>query len=209
MILNVIELKNINIAFVYEELDKDLVSRDRLRSIFINDEKPQITDFPNILIVNYKQIGLNVLFEEKRIIISLPVKENNSTAFELLSSLGRSIYEAVENPNVAFYGFNYQGTAKVEPDLVPIGAFFKDKFLKEQTQLEDTFQGEIYKVFPKFSLKRQECEFYIALEPTQQNDEFSFHLNVHFETGNIPTVEQFNESIATKYDLFRHLLETI
>lgn len=202
-------VNRINITYAYDQLDRDFISRDKIRRAI--SEKPIITDLPDVLLVSYPQQGSNIIFDDKRAIINIPVKrhEDLASSFELLSSLGTVIYETIEKGDMIAYGFNFDGFGKVEKEFTPIGNYFKEIFFKQIPLLEECFEGKIVRVSPKFSLKKEEYDFNISFEPTDEVDVFSFYLNVHFDNGTIPSAEELNISIQEKHDLFRRLLETI
>lgn len=201
-------LNVINITILFSHLNRDYVSRDKIRVLI--SEKPIITDLPDLLLFHYPQNGATIIFENQRIIINSQAKEGLSKISSLLASLAKGACEAVEEGNIIAYGFNFDGTVKVGTAFVPIAKYFKEKFFIPQPSLESTFEGTMEGVSPKFTLRRQEFDFNIALEPmADKNDLFSYHLNVNFATSTIPSIEELSDDINIKFVLFMRLLETL
>ncbi|AQS57999.1 hypothetical protein [Desulforamulus ferrireducens] len=196
-----LDIQRINITLVFEELDRDFISRDFIRNILTN--KPIIHELPDVLLIVYPDIHAQAVIEGKRISLNIQYKnEIASNIYQTLSILACGFKDAVTKGNLIAYGYNYDGIGEIEEDMGSVSLMFKEKFLKEQKQLEDYFGGEIFLMSPKFSLRNRECEIHVEFQPISESS-FSYHLNVHFNTTQLPNFQAISDIGISKFEFFK------
>lgn len=200
------ELNVINVTFVFQDLNRDYISRDHIRGIV--DDKPIITDLPDVLVVIYPQQEIQAIFEGRRVMVNLAVRPEVSYDVDMLASIAIGVLNSVKGSNLVAYGFNFHGAGQLE-GIQDVGSYFKNKFFREQAELESAF-GSIFSVAPRFGLRGSAYDINVSLEPHDNNPSgFGFHFNFHKNRPAIPNVEQLGDEMRSTKGLIKELLEKI
>lgn len=207
MKINSLTLQQANVTIVYDNIDRDTISRDRFRKLLT--ERPIINEFPDILLVLYQLNNTNIIFENTKVSVNKPINNDLDTAALLLAKLAKGAEESVEEGNVTAYGYNLNGIVIIDQQDITVGKSFKDKFFIDQPDIENICNGKIEKVSPKFSIKNDECEINILLDTTPKDNEFIFSVNIHHDKNSVPNAESISENIISKFELFKRILEII
>lgn len=91
------ELNVINVTFVFQDLNRDYISRDHIRGIV--DDKPIITDLPDVLVVIYPQQEIQAIFEGRRVMVNLAVRPEVSYDVDMLASIAIGVLNSVKGSN--------------------------------------------------------------------------------------------------------------
>ncbi|MHB8077411.1 hypothetical protein [Desulfosporosinus fructosivorans] len=194
-------LNQFNITLLYETLDLGLISRDKVVKAF--EERPIITEFPEVLIAVDQSQKRNAQFGNRRIHINLQVEnEDVDNKVKWITNTIIQIASAVEDSKLIAYGFNIDGESTLE--IINVGEYFKDKFLLEQKAIENTLKGSIVSTSPNFTVKQPDCDFNVALIPGVNN--LGFHVNCHFESNALPIDTEMYRQFQGKLSVIKELL---
>ncbi|MCG8539730.1 MAG: hypothetical protein MJA82_07285 [Clostridia bacterium] len=202
-----VEIKRINITFVYENLTETFISRDYIKKSF-NDV--QVIDIPDdILLINFqkrfKNCSLQAVFDQKRLSTNLNIPENlHITDIDLLPlqnliQLTFVAHESIESSKLESYGFNFTGIGKFTKNNEQIASeVFKNIFLKDPIQLERNIKGKITSFAPKFTVEYDDFVFNVNIDVINESPtDFHININDHFDSSTVPERKELLKKLKT------------
>ena len=204
MIISDFRLNQLNITLLYESLDLGHVSRDKVAKVF--EERPIITELPEVIIAVDQTQKRNVQFGNRRIHINLQAdNEDVDNKVTWITNAVIKLALAVEEGSLIAYGFNIDGEAILE--MANVGEYFKDKFLLEQKAIESTLNGPIISTSPNFTVKQPDCDFVASFMPGTNG--FRFHVNCHFVSNSLPDDMDICRQFQEKLSVIKELIADI
>jgi hypothetical protein len=199
-----LQLNQFNITLVYETLDLGHVSRDKVAKIF--EERPIITELPEVIIAVDQSQKRNVQFTNRRVHITLQVdNEDVDNKVTWITNAIIKLSSAVEKSTLKAYGFNLDGEGILE--MENIGKYFKDKFMLGQKAIENTLKGPIISTSPNFTVKQPDCDLLVAFRPGI--NAVGFHVNCHFVSNSLPNDKDMYRQFHEKLSVIKELLAEI
>ena len=192
-------IEKLNLTLVYESLSANDISLDKIREQFGEDVNIQQLN-PQLFILLFKD-GLQCQLGQNRLSLNLAINDGNlneENANLLLEKLDDIILALSNDISLNVFGFNYDGKGKVDDIGKEIGVYFRDQILSNWEETFSNIEGEVTNINPDFSITRENIEYNIKLK-TLENNEFDFHINVHFNKDDLPENNSLISLITGKY----------
>jgi|DewCreStandDraft_4_1066084.scaffolds.fasta_scaffold20630_5 hypothetical protein len=197
-------LKGLNITIVYQALNINNIDRQRIKSLLGNTSQVIITEIPPDLLVFIEPATTNMVqFGDRRIRIT-----NQASQYTDLSRLATEINDAVPYKQIIAFGLNYDFQVKlVESEArIKIMDIFGESLKK---YLEKLGSNEDPLVFlPRVIYRIDGVQHDLILEPPEPSI-IGAHLNVHFESNQLPGLEELANLQRTKYDYCTEILNNL
>jgi len=203
-----LQVNQANITFVWDKLDFDNISRDKMRKI-VPDKKSIIAELPDALILNYNDSNINASFQGRKLYVNVPNQVNKDIEenFNILCNLADGLYYSVYEANLIAFGINFDGEA-VFGGEGSIHQFFISNFVKDYKSFGEKLDGEITSVSPKFGLKKNGLLYNISFDPIfEEEKKFIFHLNIHFAKNNFKEYRLLVDNLKAFYEELIQIFE--
>ncbi len=188
-------LKGLNITIVYQTLNIGNIDRRRIQGLLGNTNKVIITEIPPDLLVFIEPATTNMVqFGDRRIRIT-----NQAPQYTDLSRLAIEINDAIPNTQIVAFGLNYDFQVNlVESEArIKIMNIFGESLKK---YLEKLGSNEDPLVFlPRVIYRIDGVQHDLILEPAEPSI-IGVHLNVHFESNQLPGLKELANLQRTKFD---------
>lgn len=206
-------LAEVNITVVYDNLDLDSISRDRLRSMLPDVQPPIMADLPVVggaIVLNYEPLQTQCLIDQRRIRISnVGRAEIERRPLSTIAQLAETTREIVEGASIVAYGFNYEILAYLE-DEDDIERFLRVRFLNDPEDLDNRFGSQIDSIDLRLHcvLHEKECNF--RFRPSgSDTSQLQISCNVHFRRDTLPVAGDLQKQIVSEYDDIRTIAKRI
>lgn len=206
-------LAEVNITVVYDNLDLDSISRDRLRSMLPDVQPPIMADLPVVggaIALTYEPLQTQCLIDQRRIRISnVGQAAIERRPLSTVAQLAETTREIVEGANVIAYGFNYEVLVYLE-DQDDIGRFLRVRFLNDPEDLDSRFGGRIDSIDLRLHCVLDEKEYNFRFRPSgSDTSQLQISCNVHFRRDTLPTAGDLQEHMVSEYDDIRAIAKRI
>ena len=206
-------LAEVNITVVYDNLDLDSISRDRLRGMLLDVQPPIMADLPVVggaIALTYEPLQTQCLIDQRRIRISnVGRAEIERRPLSTIAQLAETTRGIVERASVVAYGFNYEVLVYLENED-DVGRFLRVRFLNDPEDLDNRFGGQIDSLDLRLHCVFDEKEYNFRFRPSG-SDTSQLHIscNVHFRRDMLPTAGDLQKHIVSEYDDIRAIAKRI
>lgn len=206
-------IAEVNITVVYDGLDLDSISRDRLRSMLPDVQPPIMADLPVVggaLVLNYEPLQTQCLIDQRRIRIGNAGRaEIERRPLSTIAQLAVTTREIVEGASIVAHGFNYEVLAYLE-DENDIGRFLRVRFLNDPADLDNRFGGKIDSLDLRLHCVFDEKEYNFRFRPSGSDpSQLQISCNAHFPRETLPAAGDLQRQILAEYGNLRAIVEKI
>lgn len=189
-------LPGINITLLYDTLPLERLDRNRLRGIF---EDPLLTvmDTPELVVMFAPTRSLVAQFGDRR--VRLTDQSQRLVEQTNLAELATQVNKAIQGSKLAAYGFNFESVLALGESQTP-AFMLKARFLPDEEQIALLVGGQIELMAPRLVFWRGMTRYDLFFDPDPK--QLKAHVNVHFETGTLPSAKALQESIRAEHELF-------
>lgn len=198
-----IALKGLNITIVYQSLSINDVNRQLVKELLGDKDKIITTEFPPDLLVFINPINTTVIqFGDRRVRIT-----NQSGIYTDLSQYAVEIHLSNPKLEMVAFGLNYDFEIGLqEQESVPaIANIFGKSLANYLEKLEST---ELVTFLPRVLYLIDGARHDLILEPPMPNV-VGAHLNVHFETNQLPGRDELAALQQSKFEYAFRILNNL
>lgn len=206
-----LRFKSINMVIVFETFDKDMVRKDIIKQELKNYDL-EILEVPAVLVINFRKYDGQASFSNKKLIITIPVKDiNYIDIVEFLSKASKILLDAAPNQNeIKAFGYNIGGNLR-NPDI-DYNNFLLTECYAGGEKLSELIGEEITQVSTIFSFKKDDALFNVSLIPVKEKDSFrqlNFEVNIHFESATTLALGGVKENLMSYLEYLKKMMDRL
>lgn len=206
------ELHSVAVVTLYDKIDLDQISRDELRGLLKDAEKPMLTEFPDgPIVLFYQNVGIQCIIHGRR----TEVKDRGAMAIgrrpiSYMVDITLGVRSHLPNANVVAYGFNYDIAIKLK-NVLHIGEYLRDTFLREIWREQERLGGPLRFAAVRLGIDAGDHVEYNLNLRAQDVDPSTFlvGINAHFPQGELPSAAEMQDRIHEHYRRLKALISQI
>jgi len=185
-----------NITLVYRALDLRAVDTRALKDLVGAGSNPVVMDTPEMIVAVYPPQQVIVQIGGQRISVTLQ-QPGEAIGGVPIWEFAAACDQLLRQSEMLAYDYNYDAVILSADGDVQV--LFKGLFVRDQQALEAALGGSVHWVAPRVQFTRGRGLYSLVLEPGEEQ-RIKVHLNVHFESHDLPAVDQLESSFREEFD---------
>lgn len=191
-------LRDITLSF--SDLAPSKIDISKLKTLF--DIQPAIIQAQDASIVIYPPLQLIIQLGQNRIRITHQQLSDRIDVIPLWD-IASTCRKLASKQTLSAYGLNYN--VVIPADSEAMRSVIKHRFVAEPKVMDELLDGEMLFFAPRIKFKRDAALYDFILEE-ETAGAIRSHLNVHFETKQLPSKAVLKKQFINEYEEFRQLL---